>query len=137
MAHSFEAKLDWSCVREIIALVRKGDSTTDDKIDIGQHAAWFGGCALEWYRLRRVDVPDGVDLSLLERILSLFGGGRLFGDDGYETSMSDDELCDKCENVLASMEGSEDADDAQAFPVIQVLAIVIPIIIELIKRRNV
>jgi hypothetical protein len=135
VAHSFEAKLDWSCVREIITLVRKGEMSVDDRIDMGQHAAWFGGSALEWYRVRRKDVPDGVDLSLLERILSLFGGGKLFGDDGYETSLSDDELCDKCENVLATIEADTDGDYA-AFPIIQVLSIIIPIIIELIKRRN-
>lgn len=133
MAHAFEAKLDWTCVREIIAAVRKGETTTDSRIDIGQHAAWFGGCALEWYRVRRKEVPDGVDLSLLERILSLVGGGRLFGDDGYETSMSDDELCDKVENVLSTV---DEGDGYSAFPIIQVLSIIIPIIIELIKRRN-
>jgi hypothetical protein len=133
VAHSFEAKLDCSCVREIIAIVRKGEMSVEDRIDMGQHAAWFGGSALEWYRVRRKDVPDGVDLSLLERILSLFGGGKLFGDDGYETSLSDDELCDKCENVLSTV---NDADGYTAFPVIQVLSIIIPIIIELIKRRN-
>ena len=136
MAHSFPATLEFSCLRDIASTFRTGGLTVDDKIDIGQHVAHFVGSGLEWYRQRRKDVPDGVDLSLLERLLSLFGSRGVFGDDGSLEDLSDAELCDKLENAVAAAESFGDEEPSESGSWVQVLTIVIPILIEILKRRN-
>jgi hypothetical protein len=132
VAHSFPATLDFTCIRDVVSIVRKGDLTADDKIDIGQHVAHFAGSSLEWYRVRRKETPDGVDVSLLDRILSLFGGRSLFGDEPNQAFHTTEDLCSQIENAITP----DGANEFGAFPVIQILTIVIPILIELLKRMN-
>ena len=125
MAHPFPAEIQWGCVRDVISLVRRGDLTTGDKLDIGQHVAWFWGSALEWYRNADDEVKDG---SFLNRLLAVFTSLR-FGDDLSAKSTA--ELCDECENALPTESGYYGA-----IPIIQILSIVIPILIELLKRTR-
>lgn len=127
--HGFTPTIEWSCVREIIALVRKGPSelTVAEKCEVGQHAAWFWGCSLAWYA-QRDEAPDGDD-SLLAKLLALFTARATFGD-CPEAEMDTEELCCAAEEAIDSF----DSEGYESVPVFQILSIVVPIVLELLRR---
>jgi hypothetical protein len=141
--HEFTPTLEFGCLRDAIRILRAGPSELDtaEVCEVGQHLAWFSGCSLAWYAERKKVAPDDTDSTLLDRLLSLFSRRDDFGgelpvsatdEQGNEFPIqSVDELCDIAESAL-----EPDSEGYAAFPVIQVLSIVIPIIIELLKRRK-
>ena len=130
--HEFTPTLEFGCLRDAIRILRAGPASLDtaEVCEVGQHISWFTGCALGWYAERKKVAPDEADDTLLYRLLSLFARRQVFGDD--IAAQSTDELCDLAEAALEP----DSEGYYTAFPVIQILAIVIPIIIELLKRRK-
>jgi hypothetical protein len=120
VVHEFPATIQWNCVKEIIALVRKdGDLSTEDKLHIGQHIAWFWGCALSWYEKREND-PDNQDASLLEKLLDLFNANA------YGSSPKKPEaLCDELEAVMNAQYASPNEVGINPAVVIQVITLLI------------
>jgi hypothetical protein len=129
--HEFTPTLEFGCLRDAIRILRAGPAHLDtpEICEVGQHLAWFTGCGLAWYAERKKVAPDDTDSTMLDRLLSLFNRREVFGDELPAKSV--DELCDLAEAAL-----EPDSEGYAAFPVIQVLSIVIPIIIELLKRRK-
>lgn len=132
MAHQFPASIEWGCVRDIISLVRQGDLTADQKLDIGQHAAWFWGSSLEWYRQHDDDADPGAR-GVLRLILRQLLGVPIFGADDHFLDRTTESLCDECEDVLPGDQYGQN----EAVPIIQILGIVVPIIIEILKRMDI
>lgn len=130
MAHSFPAEIQWSCIREIVAAARKGPTnlSRDEKIDVGQHFAFLWGSTLEWYRQKEND-PDG---SIWSELKKLFTRSASFGDGGYDHD-STEELCDSVDAVL----DQETDESFGALPWLQILTVVIPIVLEILKRMDI
>ena len=58
MSHNFPASLEWGCVTDAIKLVRGGDMDRDKALELGQHVAWFSGCAFELFKSQ--DNPEPI-----------------------------------------------------------------------------
>lgn len=111
--HGFPAEIQWQCVKDIIALVRKeGDMSLDEKLEVGQHIAWFWGSGLEWYKQRQ-NGPNDPDKSLIEKLLDLFASGQTYGS-GVENK-SPEFICDELEAAMPKF-GEDGSTDAELDP---------------------
>lgn len=107
MAHcSFEPAIKWECVREIIQLLRT-EETRERYLEVAKHAACFLGCGAEF--LSGTVVP--------------FAGEEL---DTAELSI--EQIRDKLEAICP-------AGGAAAIDWNTILNVVMPILLELLKRR--
>lgn len=128
MAHSFPASIEIECIREIIALVRKGgDMTRDDKFDVGQHVAYFYGSILEWVRQNGSEDTSYRELAAL--VMRQVLGIRLFGeleDEGHFGNMSIEDRCCEIEEACDNCESG--GGDYSAVPVIAIISLVVSVI---------
>ena len=64
----FPAEIPWQCITEVVRLVRKGDVSKDEALEIVQHAAYFVGSTAELFKSKDPDpepdpAPD-IDISV-------------------------------------------------------------------------
>ena len=141
MPYTVTPTIEWGLARDIaLAARRLSELTAIDRWETVEKGGGFVGCLSRWRIEQLKDVPDDEtdERSTLQKLLDLFRNRNTYG-----LSASDDDtevnLSQYSPNELAAMLESaipETDEGLAAFPILQLLTVIVPIILEIIKRLD-